>query len=31
MRRDGIIETIGEGEIFPRAFDAVRSFEATAG
>ena len=31
MRRDGIIETIGEGAIFPRVLDAVRSFEADAG
>ena len=31
MRRDGIIETIGEAAIFPRVLDAVRSFEADAG
>jgi MFS superfamily sulfate permease-like transporter len=31
MRRDDIIEAIGEGAIFPRVHDAVRDFETDAG
>ena len=27
MRRDGLLETLGAGELYPRVLDAVRSFE----
>ena len=31
MEKDGLVEKLGAGEIYPRVRDAVESFEADAG